>query len=207
MTPKALLAQNVENEIVGPLESTGFRYNRRAFTLTRVRGDFTDEVSFTISNSSEVDDCQFTTAWAVKSAEFVKWHEQRWGAGSAERLVVITNDWLIRGWPRSSGFRLLNDKARDAGEMHELLEAMKLVGIPFLNSISSLEAAAEFWLERDLRTDLCCALLVKTNQADRAHRLLQSTILEVERRNLQSRHFVVPQLMELKERYLGQGAL
>jgi hypothetical protein len=203
VTPNALLAKAVEAQIVGPLEAAGFRYGGRLLTLTRRRGDFTDEISFSVSDRGGKDDCQFTTAWMVASSEFAQWHQKHWSTVRVERFVVITNDWLIRGWPRRSGFRLLNEIPRDGEETRELLEAMKTVGIPFLDSIRTLEAAAEFWLDRDMRTDLCCALLVKTGQVERAQRLLENTIFEVERQNLPSSRYVVPQLMELKERYLG----
>lgn len=111
-------------------------------------------------------------------------YEAKWGKHPESTIIAGSQDWLLQGWPRSSlGFRVPEEPDGCAREMQEFVEAAKLVGIPFLNSITSFEKAAEFWLERNANVELCADLLVLAGQSPRARRLLEASLTEIEQRN------------------------
>jgi hypothetical protein len=208
MRPQTFLRNVFESKALADFERMGFSFDLRKMELRRERDQFIDKVAFIIDGRSDSDTCRFTTFWSVESERFLVDHERVCGFRPESALIAGSQDWLLRGWPRSAlGFHLLNTPERVTHEMRELSEGAKLVGAKFLESITSFERAAESWLENGLRTDLTCALLIIAGQADRARRILDATIAEIDRRNLSGKAVALAQFRKTHALYFGKGDL
>lgn len=179
MDPKSLLIGTLEKHVAPVMGECGFVWSESGPTFKRKRGELTDEVRFSRSKWNRGDICEFWSSWAVRSKSFRSWYQDIWSKAPADDYLVVTNDWLIPGWPRSaSGFTIYNDTTRDAKEMNILVEAFTTVGIPFLEHHSTPQPAIEFWLKRKARMDRPIDLLVMSNQKERAKQLYDRLIAE-----------------------------
>ena len=142
---------------------------------------------------------------SVESKSYVILYERAWGAKPADRLIAVCQDWNLSGWPRSSlGFRLLDDPERCEREMREFYEGAALVGIPFLERINSLQDAAAYCVENGGSPHTAAELLFLSGQPERAVQLVETSIAEVERRDLSGKVVVLNQLNLLRTRLCGR---
>jgi hypothetical protein len=161
------------------MEKQGFSWSESGPSFKRKRGDLTDEVKFARSKWNRADVCEFWSTWAVRSKAFRSWYQNVWSKAPSDNYLVVTNDWLIPGWPRSaSGFTIHNEPRSDAKEMKVLIDAFTVSGMAFLDQHSTPAAAAEFWLQRKARMDRPIDLLVMSGQKERAEELYKRLIAE-----------------------------
>src|SRR5687767_6475339 len=101
MTPRALLLRELRHRVVPTLSARGFSLSQAPLALTRDRGDLVDWVRFGIAVPTGEGECQFTSNWAVELASFGRLYFQNWGIHPQSAVIANSQDWLLRGWPRS----------------------------------------------------------------------------------------------------------
>ena len=173
MDPKSLLLASLREQVTPSMLRLGFTLVPSRPAFTRKTGDVIHEVSFGRSRHNGADRCSFWSAWAVRSPELRSWYTAFVGQPPQDQYLVVTNDWLLEGWPRSPiGFSLTSDEAHNASEMDAFLQGGIQVGIPFLEQNSTTESAVAFWQKRGLRTDRVVELLLMSGQEDRARSIV-----------------------------------
>ncbi len=206
MSSRTLLSRELRERLAPRLRSANFSFSAARLEFRRARGEFRDVVRFTMRPGSEADACQFTSTWFVESASYAALYAKVWRHVPAERVVAVRQDWHLRGWPRSSlGFSLMADSQRCAEEMQEFYESAILVGVPFLERVDSLKSAAEIALEGE-HTYSAAELLALSGQHERAMRLVDASIVEVERRSLSGSAVALRGLKELRARLAAARA-
>jgi len=207
MSPRSLLQQAIHSLASKPLASVGFMLSTRPLQFLRSRGELIDFVNFALVSNKSGDLCQFTSSWSVSSKRFATMYEAKWGQPSESAMIASSQDWLLQGWPRSSlGFRVPEEPDGCAREMQEFVESAKLVGIPFLDSITTFENAAEFWLERNANVELCADLLVFAGQSARAQRLVEASLIEIEQRNYSGKNVALAYFNRMHSRLFAGEA-
>jgi hypothetical protein len=195
-----LLSRELQHRIAPRLADCGFSFSMRRIEFARERGRFRDVVRFNVIDRSSVDACQLTSSWWIESQLYVERHREAWKQDPTDAVVAVSNDWLLPGWPRSSlGFRLMNEPEVCKAEMDAFYEGTRLVALPFLASVASLQSAAERALESE-QTYRAAELLALSGQHARAVLLVDACVVEVGRRNLSGREVALRELRELRAR-------
>ena len=145
MKPRDLLLLRIRENLLGPLESRGFRFAPSGPRFSRKVGHARQVFGFSLSKWNQDDDASFWTLWSVTSPEYTKWHLAQWGARPANNSLGGLADWNIPGWSFKPGpLRRIRHRESDADEMTGLLRDIEQAGLPFLDSISTWEGAAEW---------------------------------------------------------------
>ena len=97
MTPKETLQAAFETGISPHLLVRGFRYVRSQFAYKRKAGDFTQQISITLSHHNTAESIEFSSGFYVSTPEYNKWRQQQ-GIEKFDGYVGWSMDWNISGW-------------------------------------------------------------------------------------------------------------
>jgi hypothetical protein len=143
MKPRDLLLLRIQGYLCAPLQSLGFKFARSKMVFSRVSGIAKQKIAFQLSHWNSEDDCTFWTNWSAHWPGYPEWHERHFNQPQDDLLCDLQEQ-NIREWShRFAGRACLHNRADDAAVMQMVLNDFLNAGIPYLDSISSLEGAAE----------------------------------------------------------------
>ena len=144
MKPRDILLMRIQQDLCGPLGELGFKFTRSKLLFSRKSEIVTQKAWFQLDRWNSENDCSFWTHWLAQSTAYLEWHEQHFKTRPDNPNLGYEVDWNIPGWsPSSSDRACLHNDDNDAAIMQRLLDNCVRVGIPFLDSISSYEKAAD----------------------------------------------------------------
>jgi hypothetical protein len=146
MTPKEIVQDAFENQIVGWLESQGFAYSRSKFAFKKQQGDFVQRITVTLSGKNNAQSIRFWSSFDVSSPSYVKCLLSQGHPKPTSDGIGGCNDWNIPGWRESKGLPIDFDFSEPTLRL-KVTETWRIrcerVGIPYLEQLSTWQGAAE----------------------------------------------------------------
>ncbi len=160
MKPRDIMLTRIQQFLCAPLAELGFKFTRSKMVFWRIAGIAKQQVEFQLDRYNSEDECTFWTNWRTRWPGYSEWHERHFNQPESDFLGYFA-EWNIPGWSRKFADRAcLHNDAADDSVMQRLLNDFLVVGIPFLESISTLEGAAEQILASPNTTFLSFTLVI-----------------------------------------------
>jgi hypothetical protein len=202
MTPKEILLSLFDDQVTPWLEAKGFRFLRSRFCYKRKRDAFTQEISVSPNPKNSAQLMVFNSAFTVWSLAYNRWLRRQerpisngWVGGCA--------DWNIPGWRQSSDDALDIDFT-DPGVRYAVIDQWKSkcerAGLPFLESLSSWEGAAEDLLRLGLHWDQAADFFLIGGNTGRAIEALEKGIQSLRKQDFSWSEKSHPILIEKRKR-------
>ena len=205
MKPRDILLMRTQQYLCAPLAEFGFTFARSKLTFSRRVGIVTQKMWFQLDRWNSEDECSFWTHWLAESTAYLEWHEQHFETRPDYPMLGCEEDHNIPGWSTRFGDRAcLHNDDNDAVVMQRLLDDCVRVGIPFLDSISSYEKAAE---QRVKEKDWVAATdyFLLAGERDRAGETLLKGISEISTHDDEwDRTRKLPQLELRRTKFFGE---
>jgi hypothetical protein len=155
MTPKETLQAAFAEKVDPFLRDFGFVGLASQFVYQRKVGEFTQQISITLSHRNSAEWILWWSAFNVSSAAYNRWLKLR-KRPAYTGMLVGHEDWNIPGWREegdySSGHQF-GDPATRAAVLDDWMQRCRTVGIPFLDQLSTWHGAAEDLLRNQWHHD------------------------------------------------------
>ena len=223
MKPRDLLLWRIEEFIFPVMEDHGFKFAKSGMYFRRRVGEFAHRIDFFSSHRNEDDHCSFQTGRGIESPTYRAWYEKTWAKKSnlgSTVFALIDNG--IPGWrdirepeqPRRLRhfFRsrktmpishTLRNRPADEIVMGMLQNAFTTVGIPFLEKMSSWEAAAEYYKDNMGYWPHVCDLYMIAGQEDKARHFLEQCLETAQASDDINAQYILEDLEPYKRLLLG----
>ncbi|MEG8980453.1 hypothetical protein U8Y98_27470 [Priestia megaterium] len=200
MKSKLILQEHIQKYLKSQLEALDFKYAKSGPKFSREKNKFKTTISFSISKYSSEEECIFWSIWDVSSKEYTRWYEQEWGEKPANNLVISTPDWNISGWRENEDHTTIySDFSSVEVNFNDFINNVLKVGIPYIEQISSWEAAAKFALDEPIVFyDKVFDFYLIANEKEKAKEVLE---VGIEKLNNYDELDLLPELVKRKKRY------
>ncbi|NQV27000.1 MAG: hypothetical protein HQ518_21835 [Rhodopirellula sp.] len=145
MKPKEILQAAFEEFISPELDGHGFGYVRSGFAYKRKSGDFTQEISITLSHYNTQNSVVFWSAFNVTSPAYNRWLKKQ-RREKFDGYLGGCMDWNVPGWRQADNHQLRFDYS-DPDSRREVLSdwlaKCTSAGFSYLQKLSTWEGAAE----------------------------------------------------------------
>jgi Domain of unknown function (DUF4304) len=181
MKPRDLLKKYLLSDVVPAVESLGFKYSASQLHFARKNQNTRQVFSFSLSKWNSENRCTFWTMWRVTSTSYANWHKEQWGEFPVNNALGGDLDCNISNWERGKDhyFHLYNNEA-DKNEIERLIKNILQVGVPFLESVSTWEGAAEHFLAHKFMYHRVADFFIIAGKPERAKDVLLEGIKQYE---------------------------
>jgi hypothetical protein len=203
--PKEIVKANLEQVIVPELDACGFRYSPSQLKFTRKRSYVTQTISVSLNRYNSSLSIDFWTMWAAGSSEYARWYKDKWGIDPENNALGGCPDWDIPGWSyQKPGYHFdLSEPSQRNQVMKALLENISRYGLPYLDSLSTWEGAAEGLLSEGWMFGKAADFFLIAGADERARQAIERGIeLFEEGKSIDSLN-ELPQLKQRLEKYFG----
>ena len=97
MKPRDLLLTRIQRDLMGSLESLGFRNARSSITFRRKSGIARQKIAFFLDRHNSEDECRFWTVCSTRALSYPKWHEQQFGKPPGNDVLGSASEWNMKG--------------------------------------------------------------------------------------------------------------
>ena len=174
MKPRDLLKKYLVNNVAPLVQPLGFKYSASQLHFSRSYQGTRQTFHFALSKWNYENSCTFWTIWGVTSKFYANWYKKQWGEFPVNNALGGDLDFQIVGWEGEqlvSNFHLSNVET-DKNEIERLIKNILQVGIPFLESISTWEGAAEHILANNFEYHRAADFLTIAGKHERAKEVL-----------------------------------
>lgn len=181
MKPRDLLKKNLLRNVAPVVEPLGFNYSPSQLHFSRNHHGTRQTFRFALSKWNFDDRCTFWSIWGVTSKSYANWYGKLWSEPPVNNALGGDLDCNLSGWEFGEDhyFHLYNIEA-DKDEIDRLIKNILLVGIPFLDRVSTWEGAAEHLLEHKFMYHRVADFLTIAGKPERAKDVLLEGIKQYE---------------------------
>ena len=205
MTPKQVVKEEIERVILPVLSPHGFRFAPSHMKLSRKCSYATQTIDVCLNRYNTAASIDFWTVWAAHSPEYARWYKQRWGVKPENTGMGGCSDWNIPGWsypPPGYHFDLSEPAGRNA-VMQAFLDNIQRLGIPYLESISTWQGAAETLLKERWMYGKAADFFMIAGKSEHARQALEVGIRTFENEGRVDSLRELPELKRRLEKYFG----
>ena len=181
MKPRDLLKKYLIGDVAPLVQAFGFKYSASQLHFSRKNQNTRQVFSFSLSKWISEDCCTFWTMWGVTSKSYANWHKEQWGEFPVNNALGGDLDSNITGWERGQDhyFHVYNNEA-NKNQIERLVKNILQVGIPFLDSVSTWEGAAEYFLKNKFMYHRAADFLTIAGKYEQARAILLEGLKQYE---------------------------